>query len=222
MLHWAKRAIRATKVASGRTWFGTLTVDEPSLAEMQARARLASTDPNAEWWDDVRPVTYWCRRRKREVTVSGHPCDERFRLVRDQLILETRRMWARLRKNGHQFKYFLVFERHKSGEPHMHVLVHEETATPILKRQLEEQWSWGYTNFKLVGSAKRQVAPEQAAFYVAKYLAKTTQARQIASKGYGRECGALVAIGNEGDRDARAQPGGLARSRVTRGPKGPV
>ena len=74
----------------------------------------------------------------------------------------------------------------------MHVLVHE-AGDPIRKRVLQDNWALGFTNFKLVGSAKRQVAPNDAAFYVAKYLSKSTQARQIASKGYGNKC-ALAAI----------------------------
>ena len=192
MLHWARRAIRAADQASGRTWFGTLTLNQDAPAEIDRRARLASPDPNADWWDDVRPASYFCRKRNKVVHVKGHICDHRFGLIRDQLVLEMRRYWARLRKAGHRFDYFLVFERHKSGEPHMHVLVHE-AGDPIRKRVLQDNWALGFTNFKLVGSAKRQVAPNDAAFYVAKYLSKSTQARQIASKGYGNKC-ALAAI----------------------------
>ena len=188
MLHWATRGKAATFHAaerSRRTWFGTLTLNPESLARINDLARLASEDPHAEWWDDTRPVTYYCKRRRKWITVPGYICDRRFALMRDQLILECRRMWARLRKNGHKFKYLLVFERHKSGEPHMHFLLHEEAA-PILKRQLVEQWPWGWSSIKLVGTAKRQAPPDQAAFYVAKYLSKDRQARQIASKGYGK------------------------------------
>lgn len=199
MLHWAKRGLSATAEAaerSGRTWFGTLTLDAAALIAIGDRARLASDEPEAPWWDDVRPTSYFCRKRKKVVTVRGHICDRRFALMRDQLILECRRMWARLRKRGHKFSYLLVFERHKSGEPHMHFLLHEK-GSPILKRQLAEQWPHGFTKIKLVGAAKRQVPADQAAFYVAKYLAKDFQARQIASKGYGKNKCALAAITNE-------------------------
>ena len=166
--YWAKAAIEQTRVAheqGRRTWFGTLTLSPESQREMLARARLASEESNAEYWDD--PL-----------------CDARFAAVRRELVLECRRYWARLRKAGHTFKYFLVFERHKSGLPHMHWLLHEVSG-PILKRELQAQWPWGFSNCHVVGGAAKQaVAPEQAAWYVAKYLAKAEQARQIASKGY--------------------------------------
>lgn len=166
--YWAKAAIEQTRLAATaghRTWFGTLTLSPESQREMLVRARLASDVPNAEWWDD--PL-----------------CDARFAAVRRELVLECRRYWARIRKAGHHFKYFLVFERHKSGLPHMHFLLHEGSG-PILKRELQAQWPWGFSNCHVVGgSAKQAVAPEKAAWYVAKYLSKSEQARQIASKGY--------------------------------------
>lgn len=162
--YWGVAAIEQTRLAR-RTWFGTLTLSVASHDIIVARARFRSDDPNASWWDDPK-------------------CDERFARVRDELQLECRRYWARLRKAGHRFKYFLVFERHKSGLPHMHFLLHEESS-PILKRVLQEQWPWGFSKPKLVGGRSRDAAhPLKAAWYVVKYLSKSTQSRQIASKGY--------------------------------------
>lgn len=162
--YWAMAALEQTRQAR-RTWFGTLTLSAASQAEMLTRARFNSRDPNAEYWDDP-------------------ACDARFAAVRRELMLECRRYWARLRKAGHSFKYFLVFERHKSGLPHMHFLLHEQDS-PILKRVLEAQWPWGFSKPMLVGGRSNQtVPPEKAAWYVAKYLSKSEQARQIASKGY--------------------------------------
>lgn len=162
--YWGVAAMEQTRLAR-RTWFGTLTLSVDGHEIMRDRARSASSEPNAAWWDDPR-------------------CDERFALVRDELYLEVRRYWARLRKAGHRFKYLLVFERHKSGLPHMHFLLHEES-TPILKRVLQEHWPWGFSKPKLVGGRAKDAAhPEKAAWYVVKYLSKSHQSRQIASKMY--------------------------------------
>ena len=173
--YWALAATEQTRRAAEqgrRTWFGTLTLSPEAVAMIQARAFAQWAEGQAgaavtppEWWDDPR-------------------CDFRFGLMREQLVGECQRYWKRLRKAGHRFKYFLVFERHKSGEPHMHWLLHEE-GERILKRDLASQWPHGFTKVKLVGGNSHQNAsPERVAWYVAKYLGKTVQARQIASRLY--------------------------------------
>lgn len=175
MTYWALAAVEQTRIAAEqghRTWFGTLTLRPEALAAIKVRVfqewaqsqKQASSAP-PDWMDDPK-------------------CDFRFGLLRDQLVGECQRYWKRLRAAGHRFKYFLVFERHKSGEPHMHWLLHEE-GEPILKRHLTSQWPLGFAKVKLVGRKKRQhVSPERAAWYVAKYLGKAVQSRQIASRSY--------------------------------------
>lgn len=158
--YWQKAAEHQAKAAV-RTWFGTLTLTKEFQDEFVMRAREAHEEPNAEWWSD--PL-----------------CDARFSAVRAQLLIEVQRYWKRLRSKGHRFKYLLVFERHKSGLPHMHWLLHEQEA-PILKRQLQAEWPFGFTQVKLVG---RHTAPERACAYVAKYLSKSVQSRQVASRLY--------------------------------------
>jgi hypothetical protein len=173
--YWALAAIEQARLAEEqgrRTWFGTLTLSSEAQAMIQDRAMAkwfarpdVQTSKVPEWFDD--PL-----------------CDYRFGLVRDELLREVQLYWKRLRKAGHEFSYMLVFERHKSGHPHMHWLLHEK-GQPILKRHLQSQWSLGFTQVKLVGRDKRKhVSPERAAWYVAKYLGKTVQARQIASRLY--------------------------------------
>lgn len=185
--YWGCAAIEQTRLAQEagrRTWFGTMTFDGDGLSELALRAKAKHPDPNGDWWDHTKPVTYFCKKRKRKVTVDGYVCDERFRVTAREAYVEARRYWARLRKAGHKFKYFLVFERHKTGQVHMHFLLHEQDA-PIRKALLQEQWPWGYTTMSIVGGrSKRSAAPEKAAWYVAKYLSKSVQSRQIASKGY--------------------------------------
>ena len=80
------------------------------------------------------------------------------------------------------FKYLLVFERHKSGHPHMHFMLHE-TGEHITLKHLECGWGHGFVKMKLVkGDDERR-----AAFYVSKYLGKSYQSRQIASVRYARD-----------------------------------
>ena len=155
-----------TAEAGNRTWFGTLTLSPEWQAEFLARARdrwMAAHSHSGEipeWWEQAE-------------------CDERFRLTRKELVKEVQRFWKRLRKKGHQFKYLLVFERHKSGLPHMHFLLHE-TGNHILKKQIQAEWPFGFSNVKLV----RGDDLRKAAWYVVKYLSKSVQARQLASLGY--------------------------------------
>lgn len=175
--YWGYAAMKTTEAAQAaglRTWFGTLTLSPESqqqflnLARVEYMATEGTSSEFPKWLDEVK-------------------CDERFKLVRIQILKEVQRFWKRLRKQGHEFKYFLVFERHKSGLPHMHFLMHE-TAQPILKRDIQSQWPWGFTNVSIVGGkASRAAAPEKAAWYVVKYLSKSIQARQIASTGYAKD-----------------------------------
>jgi hypothetical protein len=165
--YWGFAGMEQTRTAAeegGRTWFGTLTLTSDWQQELLDRAKLASDDPNAEWWED--PF-----------------CDERFNRVRLVLLEELKRYWKRLRKGGHKFKYLAVFERHKSGLPHVHFLLHEQSR--IRKADLQGQWPFGFSNVSIVGGRSRNAAaPEKAAWYVVKYLSKSVQARQIASLGY--------------------------------------
>lgn len=177
--YWALAAVEQTRLAAEqgrRTWFGTLTLRPESqrrlleLAEvkwLEKKAKSAFGEASSEdWWSDPH-------------------CDFRFSLVRDEFRREVQLYWKRLRKAGYRFKYLLVFERHKSGLPHAHWLLHEQ-ADPILKRHLQAQWPHGFSNVKLVreNSDRSRRSPNRAAWYVAKYLGKTIQARQIASRGY--------------------------------------
>lgn len=90
-------------------------------------------------------------------------------------------MLKRLRKQtGVTFKYLLVFEKHKSGLPHCHMLMHEQSSdSPLRHAALTAQWKLGYSKFKLCESVK-------SAWYVSKYLAKSVEARVRASLRYGK------------------------------------
>lgn len=171
--YWGFAAMNETVRAleSGlRTWFGTLTLRPDVQQELKQRAieKWMLDNPTSkvpDWFEDM-------------------TCDKQFALVRNELLLEIQKYWKRLRKAGHAFKYFVVFERHKSGLPHVHFLLHEQDK-PIRKRDLQGQWPLGHSNVSIVGGKSRNAAaPEKAAWYVSKYLSKSYQSRQLASRGY--------------------------------------
>ena len=171
--YWGYAAMRETLEAQDRglrTWFGTLSLTPTWQSEFLRRAmdRWSEAQPTGafpDWWDDPK-------------------CDERFRLVRNELLPEVQKLWKRLRKKGYRFKYFLVFERHKSGLPHMHFLLHEQSSR-ITKSAIQAEWAFGFSNVSIVGGrSKNAAAPEKAAWYVVKYLSKSVQARQVASRLY--------------------------------------
>ena len=102
----------------------------------------------------------------------------------------------RLRKNtGSPLRYLIVVEKHKSGDPHFHLLIHEvDEDQPVLHRHLNQLWTYGFDHFKLVEGDK-------AANYVCKYLSKSLLARVRASKRYGAY-NDLIIIETGGKRDA--------------------
>lgn len=157
--HWKLRAISEIDAAS-RTWFGTLTLNPSAHFRCVALAsqRLAAQgvdfgqlDPDDAFKERCKPLTHECQ------------------------------LWVkRLRKRAAGLRYCLVVERHKSGLPHVHVLMHE-SGQAIRHRELSGAWSWGFTKFNLVDG---DTGP-QAARYVAKYLAKDAACRVKASLRYG-------------------------------------
>lgn len=79
-----------------------------------------------------------------------------------------------------KLRYLLVFERHKSGLPHAHILVHDmDVNHPVRHADLASEWKLGFTKFKLCEALK-------TAWYVAKYLSKSVESRVRASLGYGK------------------------------------
>jgi hypothetical protein len=96
-------------------------------------------------------------------------------------VVEFQRYCKRLRKEGCGLRYMLIIEKHASGLPHLHALMHE-TDSPIRHRQLNDQWTWGFSTHKLIPSDDNG----KAAAYVCKYLSKEMASRVRASTQYGR------------------------------------
>lgn len=153
---WTARAVHEIDV-SARTWFGTLTVAPAHRFRFQVLAERAAGVSR----------------------LSALEPAEQFRLVAAQLNMEATRFFKRLRKQGAAFRYLLVTEAHKSGDPHLHLLLHE-SGEPVRKATLESHWNVGFSQWKLVGNERG------AAVYVCKYLAKDALTRVRSSQRYGQ------------------------------------
>jgi len=167
---WRNRAL-AEIASCHRTWFGTITLrpEEHYLAELRSSAHLA----------------------RRGVTLQSLSQEERF-AERHRAISRDLTNWLkRIRKvSGAKLRFCLVAEAHKSGLPHYHILVHEcSIEHPVTKRQLQDSWRAGFTQFKLVDDPR-------AAFYVTKYLSKSILARVRASLHYGKNALSIAAREN--------------------------
>lgn len=156
---WTARAVDEIE-ASRRTWFGTLTVrpEDRFLLRCKADARA-----QARGWEPL--------------SLLSQP--EAFRHLASELNREATKFLKRLRKKSKGLRYILVTEAHKSGDPHLHLLLHEHEDAAT-KRQLEEQWRLGFSHWRLVDR------DSSAAVYVCKYLAKEAQTRVRASLHYGQ------------------------------------
>jgi len=158
---WRLRAVEEMR-DSARTWFGTLTLRPAAqhLMLSQARQRLWSGGTD---FDALSPAEQFAER----MTEIGK---------------EVTRYLKRVRKeSGARVRYLLVAERHKSGFPHLHIMVHEaDIDRPVRYATLASQWKLGFVHFKLAHDTK-------TAAYVCKYISKALLARVRASLRYGLE-----------------------------------
>lgn len=157
---WTARAMDEI-AAARRTWFGTLTFHPEAQFVYRLRAEAA------------------CQKRRREA-FSSLDAAEQFKYLVDHSGPEVTKFMKRVRKRASvPLRYLLVSERHKSGDPHFHLLLHEPRE-PVRKRLLEECWQHGFSHWRLVERDRG------AATYACKYLAKEAETRVRASKRYGQ------------------------------------
>lgn len=160
---WRER-IKAEMRASSRTWFGTLTLSP----EMHMRAHALAI------------------RYSRQALCSDFEAEtpaKQFRL-RHAVISKWLTKWLkRVRKqSGVKLRYCLVAEAHKSGLPHYHCVIHQcHPEMRVKYTHLRGTYDLGFCKFNLVQSDDYG----RSAAYVAKYLAKSAQARVRASIRYG-------------------------------------
>lgn len=185
---WTARAIAECQQAV-RTWFGTITLspDAAHLALSRARAREALQGVDFESLSQTERFALWNRQIQVEIT-------KYFKRLRMEAL---RAAGAETAGILQPFRYLLVVEKHASGVPHYHALIHETRSDiPIRKRMLDGQWKHGFTQFRLVDEAFPEdtwasgsyVAPSgsRPAHYVCKYLSKDALARVRASTAYGQ------------------------------------
>lgn len=121
------------------------------------------------------------RLSKSGVKIDALSGDEQFAERETESFRELQKWLKRIRKNsGSAIRYLAITEKHKSGLPHYHVLLHEvDPERPVrYDRHLRASWALGFAHFKLVPDAK-------AAVYVVKYVSKSPVARVRASAHYG-------------------------------------
>lgn len=185
--YWALAAVHQAEIAPGRTWFGTLTASpewhEAALLRAYEKAREDPAAARPDW--------------------DNPECETRFAALRAEFLIEIQKYWKRLRAAGAEFRYFLAVERHKSGLPHGHFMLHEH-GDPIRKRLIQSKWTAGFSNVSIVAAGS-----SREAWYVAKYLSKSNQSRQVASSGY-RPSGRAV------DRVYEPTTSGVERSKAKR------
>lgn len=157
---WATSAELETLRAAergDRTWFGTLTLSPQSHFEMLLRAE---------------------RKAGHVLEGTAEEFAHRHAAVSRELTLAFKRIRKRIKPR--KFRYLLVAEKHLSGLPHYHMLLHE-SGGPIRKSELNGFWPWGFSQWRLVDLGEHR----KAARYAAKYLSKSAEARVRASQDYG-------------------------------------
>lgn len=150
-----------------RTWFGTITIS-----------------PASHHWFWLKALE---RSRGQSVEVDRAAPGEQFLARNREISVELTKMLKRVRQNTRApMRYILVCEQHKSGLPHYHMLIHEcSTMWPIRHKELNAQWPYGFTKWKLVND-------EAEATYLCKYISKSGVARVRASTRYGDGLMAIV------------------------------
>lgn len=126
----------------------------------------------------------------------------------DQAYGEVQKMFKRMRKTDRkEFRYLAVTERHKSGFPHFHMLLHEKPGSPAIgNRELsgnqaeditpkwwvdKEGQPMGHVHCRLIRIGEvlpgktRPLSAVNAAFYVCKYIGKDPVGRVKSSLKYG-------------------------------------
>jgi len=163
---WQDRAVKELAWSS-RTWFVTLTLN-PAWQTRIFYDQL--TVKNSRGWRDTdfSPADEF---RLRSVGV-GKLVTKYLKQVRKPLVGETHI----------DPRYLCVIEKHKTGLPHVHMLVHQASSAAITYRRLEQHWlKYGFFHAKLVNDDQ-----QGAASYVTKYATKDVASRIRASQHYGR------------------------------------
>lgn len=165
---WTARALDEC-IGAPRTWFVTLTL----TPEWQARITILAARKDRRF-DILTDGEQFALRAE----VIGPELTKYLKRVR---VGASRRQAAKGRVPP-KMRYMAVFEAHKSGLPHIHLLVHEVVGHgPVTYDDLVESWPHGFAHAKLIDD------PIKSARYVAKYITKATHTRIRASVRYGSD-----------------------------------
>lgn len=160
--HWRLR-MQAEISAAKRSWLVTLTASPERHAWLDMAADMNATRRGLIW--------------------AEMSDEERFRYCNAAAGPELTKYVKRLRERSPgALRLCLVTERHKSGRPHWHALIHEADEAGTRHRHIKESWRWGFSDAKLVTDHRS----EKTAWYVAKYISKSSLSRVRASRGYGQ------------------------------------
>lgn len=156
---WKRRAREEFRRA-GRVWFGTLTLNEASRYQLKAEAASFEASQG--------------------LVFEALSPERQFDLYCAQLNTRVTKYLKRVRKaSGVGIRFISVIEKHKTGDPHLHMLVYEPFHNvKVTKRVLEANWA-------SIGFTKWRLAKPCAINYVCKYLTKEAQARVRASIRFG-------------------------------------
>lgn len=179
---WTARAVEECRAAS-RTWFATFTVAPEHRCAFEYRMHM--------------------RLGERSVQTADLSAEELFREKAKEVLQEAQK-WIkrqRVRFAPRRFRYIMVVEKHKDGDPHLHALLHEVNA-PVRHWEWEfldeaktkPTWSFGFVKFRLVESVDGENAGKTA-YYVCKYLGKDMLARVRASLSYGQRTFTVFPLG---------------------------
>jgi len=163
---WRMRATQETTF-SARTWFGTLTLSPESYSKALSIVQAVEVLNGIDY--DLLDAS------------------EQFSLIVGQIGRDITKYIKRLRKqSGATLRYLLVVEKHQSGLPHFHMLVHEPNIDQSIgERELRKQWTFGFSKWKL--------ADQKHPGYVCKYISKSAESRVRASLHYGTTpCGVTL------------------------------
>lgn len=195
---WTLRAITEVQSAP-RTWFGTLTLRPRAHQTMVARARVRIARNKSYVGEKVSKTTGECFPKFLPDDFDALSEGQQFLLRHREINVEITKYLKRIRKASETpFRYICVLEKHKTGLPHYHLLVHEMVEGSVKSDDLASKWELGIEYWRVVEEAEKK----DTASYVCKYLSKANEARVRASLRYGSP--PLGGLGGEGIQGAAA------------------
>lgn len=153
-----------------RTWYGTLTLRPVEQYRVLVEARKYTEGRGVDWSTLSEDERFAIRARFALKLVTKYV--KRFR----------KRAFGALGKSP--MSWICITERHKSGMPHFHMLVHELQLRPITHSIISSSWGHGFERWRLVDLEEK---PQEVAWYLCKYLTKDFSTRIRCSEKYGAE-----------------------------------